>query len=111
MVAGCVDPNAMNRNAQPTTDRQTNTTTTTRTPGPTPDRGPRQTTAGLVAATLVPVAVVAAAFAPVATLTVAAVLGTFAVAMTATDRAEGRDPPPDGDPGEARPTRETVAAD
>ncbi|PSQ17747.1 hypothetical protein BRD00_06595 [Halobacteriales archaeon QS_8_69_26] len=58
-----------------------------------PGLAPARTTGGLVAATLVPAVVVAAYVAPLATLTAAAVLVTFAVAMAVTD-GEVR---PDGD--------------
>lgn len=83
MVVGAVDPTVMRRNVPDRTHRRT---TTHRRYAPLPGREPRRTTPGLVAAVLVPAAVVAAAFAPVTTAAVAAVALTVGVAVTAAAR-------------------------
>lgn len=78
---------------------------------PVPGRGPVQTTAGMVAATLVPAVVVAAVLAPVATATAVAVLVTFAVAMAVTDGEVRPDDDPVDDGGTAGTPPDGFAAD
>lgn len=70
----------MRRNTGATTDRRTTTTETPRVTHP--GQGPHRTTAGLVAATVVPALVVAAVVAPVATALVGTAVLAVMVALT-----------------------------